>query len=192
LASGVLTLRPAVVLLSALLLCAALLALQLNLYALALTPIALVLAMSYPFMKRFMNYPQAILGIAFAWSIPMVYAQVQQVIPLQAWILFVSTVAWVIAYDTMYGMTDIADDLEIGLKSTAIAFGVWDRAIVFLLQMVALAGYLSLGVQWWAGLLALGLVGYQQWLIKDREPARCFRAFLNNNYFGLALVLGLL
>lgn len=180
----------------ALLSAAFLLVLQLNLYTILLAIIAAALAISYPFTKRFFNYPQLILGFAFAWSIPMAYTQVQGRVPMEAWGLFVATVAWVIAYDTQYAMADKADDLRLGIKSTAITFGKYDKGIIFLLQMLCLIMFAYIGWQretnliFYVGLgICLVLSLYQQWLIWDRIPARCFAAFLQNNYFGMLLFL---
>lgn len=182
-----------------LLLLALLLVSRLNIFTILLSCIAAGLAIIYPFAKRFTNYPQLILGCAFAWSIPMAYAQLQQQLTIETLILFASIMAWVVAYDTQYAMADKTDDLKIGIKSTAIAFGLYDKLIVFVLQFCCLLGLYSIGVinnlSWpfYFGLvIALLLVVYQQWLIKDRLPQRCMAAFLNNNYFGLVIFLGLI
>jgi 4-hydroxybenzoate polyprenyltransferase len=158
-----------------------------------------VLAVTYPFLKRFFSLPQAYLGAAFGWSVPMVFAAHTGSVPPVAWVMFLSVVAWTTAYDTMYAMVDREDDLVIGVRSSAILFGRADRAIVAALQAAALAGLslvgimASLGRWYWAGLaVAAALAAHQQWLIKDREPDACFRAFLNNNLFGLAVFAGIL
>jgi 4-hydroxybenzoate polyprenyltransferase len=157
-----------------------------------------VLAVTYPFLKRFFALPQAYLGLAFSWSVPMAFAAQTGELPLVAWVLFVAGVMWTTAYDTIYAMVDREDDLIIGIRSSAILFGRADRAIIALLQAgalagLALAGHLShLGRWYWAGLaLAAATAAWQQYLIRDREPAACFRAFLNNNLFGLAVFGGL-
>ena len=157
-----------------------------------------VLAVTYPFLKRFFSLPQAYLGAAFGWSVPMVFAAQTGSVPPQAWVLFLSVVLWTTAYDTIYAMVDREDDLVIGIRSSAILFGRADRAIVAVLQAAALAGLAvvglmnSLGRWYWYGLVvAAALAAHQQWLIRDRDPDRCFRAFLGNNLFGLAVFAGL-
>lgn len=157
-----------------------------------------VLAVTYPFLKRFFSLPQAYLGAAFGWSVPMVFAAQTGSVPPQAWVLFLSVVLWTTAYDTIYAMVDREDDLVIGIRSSAILFGRADRAIVAVLQAAALAGLAvvglmnSLGRWYWYGLVvAAALAAHQQWLIRDRDPDRCFRAFLGNNLFGLAIFAGL-
>jgi len=172
--------------------------LLLNALTVKLAFAAVGLAVLYPFMKRYTHLPQLFLGVAFAWSIPMAFAAVNAWVPLPAWLLLLATVAWVIAYDTMYAMVDREDDLRIGVKSTAILFGRRDRAIIAVLQLVMLAMLCGIGVMlglgaWFylglggAGLLAL----YQQWLLRDRERQACFRAFLNNHYSGMVIFAGL-
>jgi 4-hydroxybenzoate polyprenyltransferase len=157
-----------------------------------------VLAVTYPFLKRFFSLPQAYLGLAFSWSVPMAFAAQTGELPLVAWVLFVSGVMWTTAYDTIYAMVDREDDLVIGIRSSAILFGRADRLIIAVLQLGALGGLAlvggmsDLGRWYWAGLaLAAALAVHQQVLIQDREPADCFRAFLNNNLFGLAVFAGL-
>lgn len=158
-----------------------------------------VLAVTYPYLKRFFALPQAYLGLAFSWSIPMAFAAQTGHLPPVAWVLFVSGVLWTTAYDTIYAMVDREDDLVIGIRSSAILFGRADRGIIALLQAgalagLAVAGWLSgLGRWYWAGLLiAAAMAVYQQYLIRDRNPAACFRAFLNNNVLGLAVFGGVL
>jgi 4-hydroxybenzoate polyprenyltransferase len=157
-----------------------------------------LLAAVYPFMKRYTHLPQVVLGMAFAWSVPMAFAAQTDSIPKLAWLIYVITVIWAVIYDTMYAMVDREDDLKIGVKSTAILFGDADRVIIFILQVMmffalALLGkragleltyYISMGI---AALFAL----YQQYLIKDRSPPHCFRAFLNNNWVGAILFIGI-
>lgn len=191
--------KNAVILLVGLLTAAFVLVLQLNSYAIGLSLVALTLAIIYPFAKRFTSYPQFILGMAFSWSIPMVYAQTHGVLSAETWVLYCSIMFWVIAYDTQYAMVDKADDLKIGVRSTAITFGDYDKIIIFALQVLSLTGltmiglYKHLSFNYFLGLtMALGLASYQQWLIKDRLPENCFSAFLNNNYFGLVIFIGLL
>jgi 4-hydroxybenzoate polyprenyltransferase len=157
-----------------------------------------VLAVTYPFLKRFFSLPQAYLGAAFGWSVPMAFAAQTGSVPPEAWALFLSVVLWTTAYDTMYAMVDREDDLVIGIRSSAILFGRHDRLVIGALQAGALAGLalvgwlMSLGHWYWAGLLsAAALAVHQQRLIRHREPAACFRAFLNNNLFGLAVFAGI-
>ena len=174
------------------------LVLQLNWQTVALSVVAVLLTVIYPFMKRFTHVPQLFLGAAFGWAIPMAFMAVTWSIPLLAWVIFVATLIWALIYDTQYAMVDREDDLKIGIKSTAILFGRWDRFIVALLQLVMLALLVWIGEQSGRGLAyqaglaaAAGFAIYQQWLMRGREPKRCFEAFLNNNYFGMAVFLGL-
>ena len=198
LATGLVSPREALGVFLVLSLVAFLVALPLNWLTIALSPVALGLAALYPFMKRFTHWPQVFLGAAFGWAVPMAYTAVLGTIPLQGWLLFLATLIWALIYDTQYAMVDRDDDLVIGIKSTAIRFGRHDRLIIGLLQLVFLALMAHIGLEagrgaWFLlGLaVAAGLAGYQQVLIRDREPAACFRAFLNNNNLGLALFLGL-
>jgi 4-hydroxybenzoate polyprenyltransferase len=128
----------------------------------------------------------------------MAYMAIQETIPLYAWVLFAATVIWALIYDTQYAMVDRKDDLRIGIKSTAILFGRHDRLIVVLLQVLMLAMLVWVGAaagRGWVYVAGLGaaavLALYQQWLIRDRDPKRCFIAFLNNNYFGMVIFVGL-
>jgi 4-hydroxybenzoate polyprenyltransferase len=157
-----------------------------------------VLAVTYPFLKRFFSLPQAYLGAAFGWSVPMAFAAQTGSVPAVAWVLFLSVVLWTTAYDTIYAMVDREDDLVIGIRSSAILFGRADRVIIAALQAGALGGLAlvgwmtSLGRWYWAGLLvAAALALHQQRLIRNRDPAACFRAFLNNNLFGFVVFAGL-
>ena len=157
-----------------------------------------LLAVTYPFVKRYVQVPQFFLGVAFAWSIPMAFSALTNAVPKLAWLLAVAVVLWAAVYDTMYAMVDREDDLRIGLKSTAILFGDADRVIIAAMQaMVVFALYLAgeeagLG-DWYRTGLAAGAVifAYQQWLIRHRDPARCFQAFNNNHYFGMVVFIGL-
>jgi len=199
LAKKVITEKEALRLFLLLLAVAFVLALLLKTQAILLSTVAVLLAIIYPFAKRYTNYPQFILGLAFSWSIPMAYAQVQGGMSSETWLLYVSTMLWVVAYDTQYAMVDKRYDLKIGVKSTAIAFGNYDKIIIFCLQLLFLLGLIIIGVDkdlnhsYFVGLLiALGLAIYQQWLIRDSEPENCFAAFLNNNYIGAIIFCGLL
>lgn len=197
-ASGKVTVREAWILFAVLGLLAFTLVWQLNRLTIELSVIALVLAMIYPFTKRYTHWPQLILGAAFAWSVPMVFAAQMNTVPGLAWLIYLIALLWPMAYDTMYAMVDREDDQKIGIKSTAIRWGQYDRLGIALVQ--ALVMLLLLGLGWglglssfyYAGLLcALGLVGYQQYLIRHRAPQACFKAFLNNNWFGAAVFLGI-
>ncbi|WP_438918370.1 4-hydroxybenzoate octaprenyltransferase [Kosakonia cowanii] len=174
------------------------LVLTLNLMTILLSVAALGLAWIYPFMKRYTHLPQVVLGAAFGWSIPMAFAAVSESVPLSCWIMFFANILWAVAYDTEYAMVDRDDDVKIGIKSTAILFGRHDKLIIGILQvmvmaMMAAVGWLNgLGWIYYATVLVAGaLFVYQQVLIADRERDACFKAFLNNNYVGLVLFLGL-
>lgn len=156
------------------------------------------LAASYPFMKRVTHLPQAYLGVAFGWAIPMAFAAQMGEIPVNAWIFFVANIFWALAYDTMYAICDREDDLKIGVKSAAILMGRFDRLGIGLMQLLTLAllavgGLIfGLGVPYLLGLLAAtGFGVYEQYLIRDRDPQLSFRAFLNNHYFGMAVFIGI-
>ena len=158
-----------------------------------------VLAVTYPFLKRFFSLPQAYLGAAFGWSVPMAFAAQTGSVPPIAWVMFLSVVCWTTAYDTMYAMVDRDDDLVIGIRSSAILFGRADRLIIGALQASALCGLALVGLMaalgrwYWAGLaVAAALAIRQQVLIRARDPDQCFRAFLNNNLFGLVVFAGIL
>jgi 4-hydroxybenzoate polyprenyltransferase len=159
----------------------------------------LALAFIYPFMKRYTHLPQLVLGAAFGWAIPMAFTATQEALPLTAWLLYLAKLLWTVAYDTQYAMVDRDDDLKIGVKSTAVLFGRHDRLIIALLQLATLVVMLwvgqieQLGLWYWLGLAgAATLFVYQQWLIRARERMPCFRAFLNNHYAELLVLLGLI
>ncbi|MEN9755986.1 MAG: hypothetical protein RL755_173 [Pseudomonadota bacterium] len=175
------------------------LVLLLNTLTIKLSFIGAFLAASYPFMKRYTHLPQAYLGMAFGWAVPMAFAAQMNAIPPVAWVLYLAVTLWALVYDTMYAMVDKDDDLKIGVKSTAILFGNYERHIMGVLQCVILlllfiVGELqNLGTFYYLSLLiAAGFSVYQQKLIFHREKTACFRAFLNNNWFGLVVFLGLL
>ena len=198
LATGEVTPREAVGVFMVLSLIAFGLVLQLNWQTVALSVVALLLTFIYPFMKRFTHVPQLFLGAAFGWAIPMAFTAVTGAIPPHAWVLFIATLIWALIYDTQYAMVDREDDLKIGIKSTAILFGRWDRLTVGVLQILMLGLLLWIGQETGRGLIyqlclgaAAALAVYQQYLIRDRQPSACFEAFLNNNYFGMAVFLGL-
>ena len=159
----------------------------------------LLIAMTYPLFKRFTYLPQAALGAAFSWGLLMAYAAVRNELPPQAWLLFIGSVLWIVAYDTLYAMVDREDDLRIGVKSTAILFGSADRLFVGMLQACALFMFYLFGQQagyrvfFGMALFAMmGLFIYQQRIIADREPDACFEAFRNNQWVGFCLFLGIL
>ncbi|WP_194207235.1 4-hydroxybenzoate octaprenyltransferase [Superficieibacter sp. 1612_C1] len=196
--SGAVSGKEARTLFGVLVLCSFLLVLTLNRMTILLSVAALLLAWVYPFMKRYTHLPQVVLGAAFGWSIPMAFAAVSETLPLSCWLMFTGNILWAVAYDTLYAMVDRDDDLKIGVKSTAILFGRYDRLIVGLLQVAVLAlmmaiGWLNgLGGVFYASVVVAGaLFVYQQKLIIHRERDACFKAFMNNNYVGLALFVGL-
>jgi len=199
LAAGRVSPKEALLLAAALALLALLLILPLqNLLLLQLSVAAAFLAASYPFTKRFFAIPQAYLGIAFGFGIPMAYAAAQEAVPGIAWLLLLANMFWAIAYDTEYAMVDRADDLKIGIQTSAITFGRFDVAAVMLcyasaLALLGLAGtWLDLGGFFYLGLsAAAGFAVYHWTLIRARDPARCFRAFLHNNWFGGAVFSGI-
>ncbi|MFN2308277.1 MAG: 4-hydroxybenzoate octaprenyltransferase [Gammaproteobacteria bacterium] len=198
LAAGRVSPRAALGLFAALCLGAFALVLTLNRLTVALAFGALLLAVVYPFAKRYTHLPQLVLGAAFGWAIPMAFAAVQGEVPRLAWLLFTVNILWSTAYDTFYAMVDREDDLKIGVKSTAILFGDADRLVIGALQLLTLGGLLlvgglaGLGLYYYLGLLvAAGLALYQQYLARGRDPAGCFAAFLNNNAFGAAVFAGI-
>ena len=199
LASGAVTEREAKILFVVLGLMAFALVLTMNRMTILLSFGGLALAWVYPFMKRYTHLPQVVLGAAFGWAIPMGWAAVSESLPIVCWLVFFANICWTVAYDTQYAMVDRDDDLKIGVKSTAILFGRYDKLIVGLLQLatlglMALVGWmLSLnGAFYWSLLLAGGLFVHQQKLIAQRERDPCLQAFLNNNYVGLVMFIGVL
>ena len=199
LATGQVSPHEALILFVLLSLTAFALVLTMNRLTIALSIMGAVLAASYPFMKRYTHLPQVYLGATFGWSIPMAFAAQTGAIPGVAWVLFAANIFWVVAYDTAYAMVDRDDDLKIGIKSTAILFGTWDRFFIGLSHFLAIlllawAGRMAgLGFMYYSGLvLASGIAGYQQALLHRRERQAYFRAFLNNNYFGAVVFAGLL
>jgi 4-hydroxybenzoate polyprenyltransferase len=196
--AGKVTAREAFTLFLVLSLLSFLLVLTMNPLTIKLSFAGLVLAFIYPFMKRYTHLPQFFLGLAFSWSIPMAWAAQAGELPLVAWYLFVINVLWTVAYDTQYAMVDRDDDLLIGVKSTAILFGRFDKLIIGVLQLLTVAMLIALGYSYqlgassyWGLLAASGLFVYQQHLIRHRERMPCFQAFLNNNYVGMAIAVGL-
>ena len=197
-AAGRVTPKEAIIVFVCLCLLAFALVLTLNSFTILLSFGGAFLAASYPFMKRYTQLPQAYLGIAFGWAVPMAFAAQINSIPPVAWVMYLAVLLWALVYDTMYAMVDKEDDLKIGVKSTAILFGDYDRHIMGLLQLVILGLLVTIGQ--WQGLggfyylglaVAAGFSIYQQVLIRERDKAKCFQAFLNNNWFGLSVYLGL-
>lgn len=197
--SGRVTSKEAVALFLVLGISSFLLVLTMNTLTIQLSFAGMVLAFIYPFMKRFTHLPQLFLGLAFSWAIPMAWAAQSNELPMMVWFVFVVNALWTIAYDTLYAMVDRDDDLKIGIKSTAILFGRFDKMIVGALQLVTLAMLIYLGMwyelgasYYWSLLIAGALFVFQQHLIRHRERELCFRAFLNNNYVGMVISVGLL
>lgn len=198
LTAGKVSAKEALLLAAGLAVCAFLLILPLPRLVWWLACVALFLAVSYPFTKRFFAIPQAYLGIAFGFGIPMAFAAVQEALPPIAWLLLAANIVWAVAYDTEYAMVDRDDDLKIGIKTSAITFGRFDVAAVMLcyaltLALLALAGrLLGYGVFYYAGLAAaVAIAGYHYTLIRGRERMPCFKAFLHNNWFGAAVFAGI-
>jgi 4-hydroxybenzoate polyprenyltransferase len=198
LAAGLVSGKEALAVAGVLTLAAFLLVLPLNRLTLLLSVAALFLAASYPFTKRFFAIPQAYLGIAFGFGIPMAFAAQTGSVPPLAWLMLAANVFWAVAYDTEYAMVDRDDDLKIGIKTSAITFGRYDVAAVmgcYAATLGILAGIgltLKFGGWYFAGLaVAAGISVYHYTLIRDRERVRCFKAFLHNNWFGAAVFAGL-
>lgn len=199
LAAGRVTPREALLLFLCLCLVAFALVLTLNRLTMLLSLAALPLTASYPFMKRFTYLPQVHLGVAFGWAVPMAFAAQTNSVPPVAWLILTGVVLWAVAYDTMYAMVDREDDIYVGVKSTAILFGELDRLMIGIVQlcyfvvMLLLGGQLELGPYYYTSLaIAGGLTIYQQYLIRERVPAECFKAFLNNNWLGAVIFVGLI
>lgn len=174
------------------------LALQLDPYAQLFAVAGAVLAVTYPWLKRVVHVPQFYLGVAFGWSIPMAFAAQTGSVPKIAWLLLTAVVLWAAVYDTMYAMVDRADDMRIGVKSTAILFGEADRHVIAVMQAMTLLALWLAGNEagragWYrAGLaVAAAFFLYQLWLIRRRDPADCFRAFNNNHFVGMVVFIGL-
>lgn len=197
--SGAVSSKEAKYLFVGLALVAFVLVLTMNLMTILLSVVGLALAWVYPFMKRYTHLPQVVLGAAFGWAIPMAWAAVSESLPFVCWLVFIANICWTVAYDTQYAMVDRDDDLKIGVKSTAILFGRFDKMIIGLLQLATLIlmAWVGLllqlnGAFYWSLLLAAALFVHQQRLIAQRERQPCFQAFLNNNYVGLVLFIGVL
>jgi 4-hydroxybenzoate polyprenyltransferase len=179
-------------------LCAFLLVLRLNPVAIMLSVVALGITIAYPFFKRFFFLPQAFLGIAFSFGIPMAFAAVYGSVPQTGWAMFVANLFWVMAYDTEYAMVDREDDRKLGLRTSAIAFGRFDVVVVMLCYTIYLAAltwigrFYALAAPFHIGVLVATLIAvWHFWLIRGRERANCFRAFLGNHWLGLAIFAGI-
>jgi 4-hydroxybenzoate polyprenyltransferase len=183
-----------------LLICAALLlVLQLNAATIKLAVIGAALTVTYPLFKRFFPLPQLYLGLCFGWAVPMAFSATLGSVPQLGWLMLVAAILWAGIYDTMYAMVDRDDDLRIGVRSSAILFADLDRFMIAMMQVMMLFALLlvgrtlKFGSAWYAGLIAGACCFlWQQWLIRRRDPAACFEAFKNNNYFGFAIFAGVL
>lgn len=183
---------------AALLIIGLVLVLQTNTLTLMMALIAVVLASAYPYAKRHTHLAQIVLGAAFSWSIPMAFTAESQSLPANLWLIYLTNLMWVVVYDTFYAMVDREDDLKIGVKSTAILFADMDKAFTGLLQGLTVLGLLMMGNKFELGAFyylgvacAAGLFVYQQWLIRHRDRAACFKAFVNNQWVGFAVFIGL-
>lgn len=199
LATGEVSEKGALRLFAGLIALAFVLVLQLNLATIALSVVALGLAASYPFMKRYTHLPQVVLGAAFSWAIPMAFMATNEQLGLVAWLLFAANLLWTVAYDTQYAMVDRDDDILIGIKSTAILFGRFDVVIISVLQLltllllIAVGQLLALSVWYYLGVAGMAILFvYQYGLIYQRQRQACFKAFLNNHYAGLLVAVGIM
>ena len=198
LATGAVSGREALAVFAALMLFAFALVLTLNRMAIYLSLVGVLLAASYPYLKRYTYLPQVYLGMAFGWGIPMAFAAIRGEVPAIAWVLYVANIFWATAYDTWYAMVDRDDDLRAGAKSTAILFGDMDLAaqcVLYALAFGALAlvgQRMQMGAYYWSGLgVAALLVGWEFLVARSRDRAACFRAFLHNHWVGAAIFAGI-
>ena len=198
LATGAVSGREALAVFAVLMLVAFALVLTLNRRTAWLSLVGLVLAMTYPYLKRHTYLPQVYLGLAFGWGIPMAFAAVRGEVPPVAWVLYVANIFWATAYDTWYAMVDRDDDLRAGAKSTAILFGDLDLAALGVLYALFFAGMAMVGRQaglddpfWWSLGIAVVLVGWQFVLARNRDRDGCFRAFVHNHWVGLVVFAGI-
>ncbi len=199
LTAGLISAREALAVFAVFGLLAFLLVLTLNPFTILMSFAGMALAASYPFMKRFHFLPQVHLGAAFGWSIPMAFTAQLDALPKEAWLLYVASLLWTTAYDTIYSMVDRDDDLRIGVKSTAILFGDYDRLmtgalqLLFLLAMILIGRDLEFGLPYFLGLAVAALfLAWEQFMIADRVPAHCFIAFLNNHWVGASVFAGIM
>ena len=198
LATGEISSNSALALFGLLLLVALGLVLQTNLLTIKLSLIALLLATLYPFTKRWTNLPQLVLGAAFGMSVPMAFSAQTGMVPLTAWLVFMATLVWTLIYDTFYAMGDRDEDLKIGVKSTAILFAKYDQIIITLLQILLIIVFVLIGNTFDLGLIydfSLVIISffmiYHQFLLKKRQKEEYFKAFLNNNFIGMTVFLGI-
>ena len=197
LATGRVSAKEALILFTVLVAISALLVLTMNRLTIKLAFVGVVLAIIYPFMKRYTYIPQIFLGAAFGWGVPMAFAAQTDSVPNIAWAVMAAAVLWAMIYDTQYAMVDRDDDIELGLKSTAILFDDADRSFIGAFQILMLLGLILIGREaqlGWPYALALvvcaAMAVYQQFLIRDREPPDCFKAFMNNNWYGAVVFIG--
>jgi len=198
-ASGAVAPFEALMLFAALGLIAIGLATMLNRPAQLLAIIGAVLTIAYPFVKRYLSIPQFVLGAAFGWGVPMAFAAQTGNTPELAWLVFGTTMIWAVIYDTFYAMVDREDDKKVGVKSTAILFGEVDLFVIAGLQVTMLIALVLIGFRaelgFWYYLslvFAAGLMGWHQWLARDRQPAGCFAAFLHNHFVGMTIFIGII
>lgn len=196
--SGRVTPNEALMVAAALALLSFLLVMLMNTLTIVMSFVAVVLAGIYPFSKRVTYWPQLVLGLAFGWAVPMVSAAQTGTVGYIGWVIYVAAILWALAYDTIYAMVDREDDLKLGVKSTAIWFGSYDvlavaAVLICVILIMAAAGFsVSLGSLYFVGLgVGAMVVIWQLWLIRNRDPADCYRAFLLSNYMGLAIFIGL-
>ena len=199
LTSGEIAPREALMVFAVLGLLAFSLVLSLNMLTLQLSIVGILLAASYPFMKRFHYLPQVHLGATFGWAVPMAFAAEANALPKQVWLLYLAALMWTVAYDTIYSMVDREDDLKLGVKSTAILFGEYDLILVGLFQLLFLAALTLIGLDLeFSGIYYLGLgvaallLAFEQFMMADRAPAHCFGAFLHNHWVGAAVFAGIM
>jgi len=199
LASGKISETETLIIFASLSLIAFVLVLFMNTLTILMSLGGILLAVSYPFMKRYHYLPQVHLGAAFGWSAPMAYTAQANEITAVTWLLFLATILWATAYDTMYAMVDYDDDIKIGVKSTAVLFGNQDKLIIGIIQVLLIFNLIligqraELGYFYYLGVAAAALFsGYQQYLIKDRKRELCFKAFLNNNWLGFVLFVSVM
>jgi len=198
LVSGEVLPQEALALFAGLMLVALGLVLTLNRLSVQLALVGALVTIIYPFCKRFISTPQFVLGIAFGWGVPMAFAAQVQHVPRLGWLVFLAAILWAIIYDTQYAMADRNDDRKAGIRSTAILFGDADRFIVGLLQLMFVLTLMLIGQTAGLGLWYLASVAgaaafflFQQLLMRDRDPAQCFRAFKNNRYLGATVFVGI-
>lgn len=199
LTSGEITLKEAVILFSILLIIAAILVFQLNIFSMELALLTLALSCLYPFTKRWISCPQLFLGLAVATSVPMAFAAQLNHLTINCGLLYLIALIWPLMYDTQYAMVDREDDLKISIKSTAILFGKYDIAMITFFQGILLGLLILLGmllalsaIYYVSVFICAGLFSYQYYLISKRNPENCFKAFMNNPWVGLVIFLGIM